>query len=149
MLDIYCGNGNFSIPLADHCGEVLGIEEYAPSINDALHTCQAYGLRNAAFTCSDAVAGLREIIAKGDTFDIVLLDPPRTGAAEIVQLIPSLKPAKILYISCDPPTLARDIGILKGLDYEVIKSLPVDMFPQTYHIESITLLESLHTRLLS
>ena len=137
VLDIYCGNGNFSIPLADHCAELLGFEDYEPSINDALRTCQAYGLRNAAFKCVDAVAGLREIVAKGDTFDIVLLDPPRTGAAEIVQLIPSLKPAKILYISCAPPTLARDIGILRGLGYEVIRSLPVDMFPQTYHIETV------------
>jgi tRNA/tmRNA/rRNA uracil-C5-methylase (TrmA/RlmC/RlmD family) len=69
------------------------------------------------------------------------LDPPRTGAAEVVRLIPGLRPEKILYISCDPSTLARDIGILRGYGYVVSCSRPVDMFPQTHHIESMTLLE--------
>ncbi|HLO26206.1 MAG TPA: 23S rRNA (uracil(1939)-C(5))-methyltransferase RlmD [Geobacteraceae bacterium] len=140
LLDVCCGNGNFSIPLAERCGKVLGIEEYAPSIRDAQHNCQLNRLDNIEFRCLDAVAGLKELIANGDTFDVVVLDPPRTGAAEIVKLIPSLKPTKIVYISCDPPTLARDIGMLGKLNYEVVKSQPIDMFPQTHHIESVTLL---------
>ncbi len=149
MLDLYCGNGNFTIPLAGFCSEVLGLEEYEPSIRDALHNCQINGLKNIRFHCTDALEGLKDIIANGTTFDRVLLDPPRTGAAELVRLIPALKPAKILYVSCDPPTLARDVGILRGLDYAVTKSLPVDMFPQTYHIESITLLEPLNGEMIS
>jgi 23S rRNA (uracil1939-C5)-methyltransferase len=149
VLDIYCGNGNFTIPLAAWCSEIFGFEEYRPSIKDALHNCQLNGLRNAVFRCTDAVAGLQEVIDKGDTFDILLLDPPRTGAAEIVRLIPSLNPAKIVYISCDPSTLARDISTLRGLDYGVVKILPVDMFPQTYHIESVTLLEPSSKKILS
>lgn len=141
VLDIFCGNGNLSIPLAGHCGTILGIEEYAPSISDACRNSQINDLTNAEYRCSDAVAGLRELVARGDWFDIVILDPPRTGAAEIVKLLPTLKPSKIIYISCDPPTLARDIGILKRLDYEAVKCVPIDMFPQTFHIESVTLLE--------
>ena len=141
VLDIYCGNGNFSIPLAGNCSNILGIEEYAPSISDACRNSQINGLMNAAYRCQDALGGVKELLSQGHPVDRVILDPPRTGAADIVRLLPLLKPSKIIYISCDPPTLARDIGILKRLDYETVKSVPIDMFPQTYHIESVTLLE--------
>jgi 23S rRNA (uracil1939-C5)-methyltransferase len=144
LLDIFCGNGNFSVPLASKCTDVVGIEEYEPSILSAYYNCQINELRNLQFLCTDAVNGVSEFVNRKEVFDVVLLDPPRTGAAEIVRLIPSLKPGKIVYISCDPPTLARDIGILKGYNYDVIKSQPIDMFPQTYHIESITLLAPSH-----
>lgn len=141
VLDIYCGNGNFSLPLASLCHEISGIEDYGPSITYALRNAHDSSQDNVRFRCVDAVAGVREIAADGGRFDIVLLDPPRTGAAEIARLIPDLKPAKIVYISCDPSTLARDLGILRGRGYGVISSRPVDMFPQTHHIESVTLLE--------
>ncbi len=141
VLDLYCGNGNFSIPLAGAAETVIGIEEYAPSISDARRNCELNGVKNAEFRCADAVAAVGKLAASGERFDVVILDPPRTGAAELISRIPLLKPGKILYISCDPATLARDIGILRKLDYEVVKCLPVDMFPQTYHLESITLLE--------
>ena len=140
LLDIYCGNGNFSIPLAAGCKEVDGIEEYEPSIKDARYNSRANGLENCRFSSADALKGIKDCLDSKDSFDIVLLDPPRTGAAGIAHLIPSLKPEKIIYISCDPPTLARDIGILKGHGYGVVKSQPIDMFPQTFHIESVTLL---------
>lgn len=141
VLDLYCGNGNFSIPLAHRAATVVGIEDYAPSIRDARRNCALNGVGNADFRCSDAASALMQLADGGERFDLVILDPPRTGAAELVRQIPLVKPAKIIYISCDPATLARDIGVLSKLDYEVTKSLPVDMFPQTYHIESVTLLE--------
>jgi 23S rRNA (uracil1939-C5)-methyltransferase len=100
-------------------------------------------LVNARFETTDVVAGVKNLVSAGKKYDIVLLDPPRTGAAEVVKLIPSLCPEKILYISCDPPTLARDISVLKKLRYEVVKSRPVDMFPQTYHTESLSLLKKI------
>jgi 23S rRNA (uracil1939-C5)-methyltransferase len=140
VLDIYCGNGNFSLPLASMCREVVGIEEYGPSITDALRNARENCLDNVRFRSVDAVAGVKDIAAAGDRFDVVLLDPPRTGAAELVRLIPEINPAKIVYVSCNPSTLARDIGILRGYGYSVASSQPVDMFPQTYHIESVTLL---------
>jgi 23S rRNA (uracil1939-C5)-methyltransferase len=146
VLDLYCGNGNFSIPLARRAAAVTGIEEYPPSIGDARRNCALNGIENAFFSCSDAVAGVAELAASGERFDLVILDPPRTGAAELIRHIPSLHPGKIVYISCDPATLARDLGMLKKLGYEVITSMPVDMFPQTYHIESVTLLEPELTR---
>jgi 23S rRNA (uracil1939-C5)-methyltransferase len=141
ILDIYCGNGNFSLPLSQFCREMTGIEGYEPSIADAQRNADENSLHNVRFRCVDAVSGVKEFAAAGDRFDVVLLDPPRTGAAELVRLIPDLKPAKIAYISCDPSTLARDIGILRGRGYDAVISSPVDMFPQTHHIESVTLLE--------
>lgn len=146
VLDLYCGNGNFSIPLAHRAAAIVGIEEYPPSIIDARRNCAVNDVKNAVYRCSDAVAGVAELAAAGERFELVIVDPPRTGAAELVRQIPSLHPGKIIYVSCDPATLARDIGLLRGLEYEVVKSLPVDMFPQTYHIESVTLLEPAHTR---
>lgn len=141
ILDLYCGNGNFSLPLARYARQVLGLEEYEQSIKDAARNRDENRLGNAGFEAVDSVAGVKKLIEAGENFDVVLLDPPRAGAAEVVRLIPSLRPQKIVYISCDPPTLGRDIAYLKKLNYDVVKSRPVDMFPQTYHIESITLLE--------
>ena len=141
ILDLYCGNGNFSLPLARCARQVVGLEEYEQSIMDAARNRDENRLRNAGFEAVDSVAGVKKLIEAGEKFDVVLLDPPRAGAAEVVRLIPSLRPQKIVYISCDPPTLGRDIAYLKKLNYDVVKSRPVDMFPQTYHIESVTLLE--------
>jgi 23S rRNA (uracil1939-C5)-methyltransferase len=141
VLDIFCGNGNFSLPLAVHCREVTGIEEYEPSIADARANARASATTNVRFICGDAGAIVREMASNGDRFEIVLLDPPRTGAADIARVLSDLRPAKIVYVSCDPPTLARDIGILRGRGYVVTSCRPVDMFPQTHHIESVTLLE--------
>lgn len=141
VLDIYCGNGNFSIPLAPYASQVVGVEDYEPSIEVARLNCAANGIENVRFKCDDAVSAIGVLAAAGERFDLVLLDPPRSGAAGVVKEIPSLRPESIIYVSCDPSTLARDIGILKKFNYDVIKSRPVDMFPQTYHTESVTLLK--------
>jgi 23S rRNA (uracil1939-C5)-methyltransferase len=141
VLDVYCGNGNFSIPLAGKASYVLGVEDFEQSISSAKRNSKTNGIKNISFQFGDAVSIVKQLISAEETFDLVLLDPPRSGAVEVVKLIPGLRPKLILYVSCDPPTLARDIGILKKFDYDVVKSRPVDMFPQTYHIESVTLLE--------
>ncbi len=141
VLDLFCGNGNFAVPLARYAADVIGIEAYEPSIMDAVGNARANGVTNAAFKSIDAAEGVGQLVAAGERFDLVLLDPPRTGAAEVVRRIHLLKPRSIIYVSCDPATLARDIGVLQRSGYEVVMSCPVDMFPQTYHIESVTLLE--------
>lgn len=141
VLDLYCGNGNFSLPLARNTNHVTGLEEYEQSIKDAICNRDDNGLKNAGFESVDSVEGVRRLIDQGHLFDVVILDPPRSGAAEVVKLIPFLRAGKIIYVSCDPPTLARDTAYLKKASYEVVKSRPVDMFPQTYHMESVTLLE--------
>ncbi len=145
VLDLYCGNGNFSLPLARYASEILGIEESEASIHDARMNCQANGVVNVDFLCSDAAIGVVRLTQSGDSFDVVILDPPRNGAADVVKLLHLLTPKSIIYISCDPATLARDVGILKNSGYDVVQSRPVDMFPQTYHLESVTLLKPLTT----
>jgi 23S rRNA (uracil1939-C5)-methyltransferase len=140
VLDLYCGNGNFTIPLSGKAASILGIEEYRPSIESARRNSETNGAVNAQFQCSEVVQGIENLIDKGEKFDLVLLDPPRSGAKEAVQLISELLPKRIIYVSCDPATLARDLSSLKKKGFSVLRSRPVDMFPQTYHIESITLL---------
>ena len=140
VLDLFCGNGNFSLPLARYCAEVVGYEDFALSIEDAVTNSLRNFLGNTSFFCKDSAMGVLELARRGESFDLVLLDPPRTGALETVRVIPRLNPEKIIYVSCDPPTLARDLVLLQKSGYEIVKSCPVDMFPQTYHIESITIL---------
>jgi 23S rRNA (uracil1939-C5)-methyltransferase len=140
LLDLYCGNGNFSLPLAAEVASVVGIEGSADSIRAAERNKMFNMIVNARFFCDDVASGVSRLVAQGDTFDTVLLDPPRAGAGNALAAIVDLQPLKIIYVSCDPSTLARDCGLLSGYGYSVIKSVPIDMFPQTYHIESVTLL---------
>ncbi|MBT1071532.1 23S rRNA (uracil(1939)-C(5))-methyltransferase RlmD [Pelotalea chapellei] len=141
VLDLYCGNGNFSLPIAREVANVTGIEESAESIAAAVDNTRRNGLNNTHFVCSDASKATKRLADEGRSFDTIIIDPPRSGAVETVKEISRLRPAKIIYISCDPSTLARDCGLLGGNGYQVCVSVPVDMFPQTYHIESVTLLE--------
>jgi 23S rRNA (uracil1939-C5)-methyltransferase len=143
VLDLFCGNGNFSLPLARFCADLVGIEDFEQSIEDAVTNARQNGISNARFRCMSAENGLRKLADAGEHFDIVLLDPPRTGALQAVRLIAGMSPSKIIYVSCDPPTLARDIAEIRKNGYEVAASRSFDMFPQTYHIESITLLQKL------
>lgn len=140
VLDLYCGNGNFSLPIAGQVSRVTGIEEYAGSITAARNNCLKNGILNADFICADAAGGTRQLVDSGRRFDTVILDPPRTGAAEVIPELCRLNPSQIIYISCDPSTLARDCGLMTGSGYHVKECVPIDMFPQTYHIESVTLL---------
>ncbi len=141
VLDLYCGNGNFSIPLSGDVYSMTGIEEYKDSISSAMENAVKNGITNSEFICSDAVVGVRQLVAAGRKFDVVILDPPRSGAGDAVVEVLKLNPEKIIYISCDPSTLARDCGaFVKNGQYHVRSSIPVDMFPQTYHLESVTLL---------
>lgn len=141
LLDVYCGNGNLSLPLAGEVDHITGIEEYEGSIAAANDNCRRNGIVDVDFIVSDASGAVSRLADAGRRFDIVILDPPRTGAAETVRELHRLNPEKIIYISCDPSTLARDCAILTANGYSVTTSIPIDMFPQTYHLESITLLQ--------
>jgi 23S rRNA (uracil1939-C5)-methyltransferase len=137
VLDLFCGNGNISLPVAARVARVFGVEGYAPSIGDAVENAAANGVGNASFETCDALAAVRRLTKRGERFDLVILDPPR-GGAEGAGEIAELRPGKIIYISCDPATLARDLALICERGYEVTRSRPVDMFPQTYHLESVT-----------
>ncbi|MEI6702300.1 MAG: methyltransferase domain-containing protein [Deltaproteobacteria bacterium] len=140
LLDLYCGNGNFSIPLAADVASVIGIEGFEDSIISAELNRAANDVLNSEFICDNVINGLRRFLRDGRKFDVVLLDPPRTGAGDVVIYVSRLNPDRIIYVSCDPSTLARDCALLAGYGYSVAESVPLDMFPQTYHLESVTLL---------
>ena len=132
--DLYCGTGTITIFLAEQAREVTGFELVESAVSDAKLNAKSHGIHNAHFVGGDLLYKLQEMREKPD---VLVTDPPRSGMhAKVVEFISKLKPEKIVYISCNPSTLARDISILKDVyDVEIIQ--PVDMFPQTYHIETV------------
>jgi 23S rRNA (uracil1939-C5)-methyltransferase len=138
VLDLFCGIGNFSLPLARRCGEVLGVEGEATLVRRAAHNAANNALTNAEFRQADlaAIDG-RENWLQG-RWDRLLLDPARSGAAAVVKYIGRFDPARIVYVSCHPGTLARDAGVLVNeAGYRLDAAGIIDMFPHTAHVESI------------
>lgn len=138
VLDLYCGMGNFSLPLARRAASVTGVENHAPSIRMARRNAAANNIKNIDFQVMESGQSLRRL---GKTFDLLVLDPPRAGAYSVVKQLPQNPVARIIYVSCDPQTLARDLKFLISIGYKYISSQAFDMFPQTYHVESLTVLE--------
>ncbi len=140
VLDLFCGIGNFSLPLARQAGEVVGVEDYAPSIASARKNATNNGINNARFFAGDARgAALKH---QGERpFDLVVLDPPRSGCYAVMKELQQVKPERVIYVSCDPATLSRDLQLMVRNGYAVVQSQPIDLFPQTWHIESVSLLQ--------
>ena len=139
VLDLFCGMGNFSLPVARRAGQVAGVEGYAPSIAYARKNAAFNHISNVEFHAADASSIMARYQTTGD-LDLVILDPPRAGNYQVSGDLLKACPERILYVSCDPATLARDLVPLVQGGYEVISSQPFDLFPQTWHIESMTLL---------
>ncbi|MGA8203489.1 MAG: 23S rRNA (uracil(1939)-C(5))-methyltransferase RlmD, partial [Woeseiaceae bacterium] len=142
VLDLYCGIGNFSLPLARRCATVLGVEGDEKLVAGARHNAARNAIEAASFRCADlgAVDGREEWLAGG--WDRVLLDPARNGAAEVVAAMGRLGPQRIVYVSCHPGTLARDAGTLvHGGGYRLAAAGIVDMFPHTAHVEAIAVFD--------
>jgi len=143
VLDMYCGAGNLSLPMAGRASSVIGVESSSQAVRAERGNAARAFIENAGFHEGDAVEWLKQNLKEleRDGVDVLILDPPRGGEPEIEEAVSGLRPGKIVYVSCSPPTLARDIRKLAGLGYEVSNAVLVDMFPQTYHIESILGLE--------
>ena len=141
VLDLFCGIGNFSLPIARHCQEVVGVEGELAAINQARENAQQNNITNTQFYCADLAKDLKNLPYLGQTFDKIVLDPPRTGALEILKYLNHWQAKKILYISCNPATLARDAKILVDNGYRLTTAGIMDMFPHTAHVEAITLFE--------
>lgn len=139
-LDLFCGMGNFTIPLAAKLQEVVGLDLQRAAIRSADRNAEAAGIDNCTFRQKTAVDAIREIAVAGEKFDLVLLDPPRRGCREVIPHLAELGNPAVIYVSCDPATLARDISDMKTLGYELQKVQPFDMFPQTHHQETMALL---------
>jgi 23S rRNA (uracil1939-C5)-methyltransferase len=139
VLDLYCGMGNFSLPLARRARHVIGVEESAASINTARINGRLNNIDNVEFYKQSSSGALRLFSEQG-SIDLLLLDPPRSGALATMNELQITPVKKVIYVSCDPQTLARDVKLLVNSGYELLSSQPIDMFPQTYHCESVTLL---------
>jgi 23S rRNA (uracil1939-C5)-methyltransferase len=142
VLDLYCGLGNFTLPLARRAGRVLGVEGEAGLVGRARANAERNGIRNAAFALADLAGPLRAEPWARERFDLVLLDPPRAGALEVLPLIAAGGARRVVYISCHPASLARDAGLLvREHGYRLVAAGVMDMFPHTAHVESLAVFE--------
>ncbi|MBI5967563.1 MAG: 23S rRNA (uracil(1939)-C(5))-methyltransferase RlmD [Deltaproteobacteria bacterium] len=137
VLDLFCGSGNLTLPLAQRALRVWGVDKDQRAVENAGENARQNKLGNCTFIAAEGAEGIRRILQETDSINVSVLDPPRAGAKNILKPLSQLAPQKILYVSCEPPTLARDLSQLKMLGYHVRRIQPLDMFPQTYHIEVI------------
>lgn len=143
LIDAYCGIGTIGLVAAPHCGQVIGVEVNKDAVRDAISNCKRNGIQNARFYAGDAGAFMRELAEAGETADVVMMDPPRAGSDEaFLGAVLTLRPTRVVYISCNPETQARDLETLVKGGYRVKAIQPVDMFPYTHHVETIVLLSS-------
>ena len=142
VLDLFCGLGNFSLPLARRVARVVGVEGVAAMVERAGANALANGLGNAHFFQADLSKALAEAPWAEQGFTAVLLDPPRDGAFEAVREMSSLGARRVVYVSCNPATLARDAGEMARQGYRLKRAGILDMFPQTAHVEAMALFEA-------
>ncbi len=142
VLELYCGTGTLSLCLAKTAGHVTGAEIVPEAIEDAKRNAEENGVSNVDFVCADAAVAAADYKKQGRRPDTVVVDPPRKGLApEVVDHIADMGPEKIVYVSCDPATLARDVKLFSQRGYVAKRLTAVDMFPRTVHVESVLLLE--------
>ena len=141
LLDLYCGTGTIGLTMAKDCKERIGVEIIEDAVRDAENNAAVNSICNARFMCSDAPEAAARLEREGVRPDVVILDPPRKGCGgELVRTIGKMNPDRVVYVSCDPATLARDLKYFSEIGYETKEVTPVDMFPRTAHVESVVLL---------
>ncbi len=137
VADLYCGAGTFTLPLAQHCNFVYAVESAGSSVRDLRRNIESAGIGNIEVIGGDSA---RELPTLGK-LDALVVDPPRTGLAKgVTTSIAATGAQRVAYVSCDPATWARDIARFKNAGYELIRAIPVDLFPQTYHVETVSFL---------
>ena len=141
VLDLYCGSGNFTLPLARRAATVLGVESDSASVSQARRNAERAGLANCRFIQRDAAGAARGLATEGERYSLVLLDPPRSGAAGVVDHLATLVGERLIYVSCDPTTLARDLRRLTAHGFSVGAVQPIDLFAQTHHVETVVRLD--------
>ena len=141
VLDLYCGVGTITLCMAKAAGRVIGVEVIPQAVEDAKENAKRNGIENAEFFCGDAGQAALDLEAKGIKADVVVVDPPRKGLnADAIEALARFNPRRIVYVSCDPATLARDVALLKEKGYQVKNALAADLFPRCAHVESIVCL---------
>jgi 23S rRNA (uracil1939-C5)-methyltransferase len=141
VLDIYCGIGTISLFLARKAAEVIGVEVVPEAIENARENAERNGVANARFICGDAAVEMPRLAQEGVRPDVIVVDPPRKGCDEpVLRAMAETGPERIVYVSCNPASLARDLAMLRELGYRTLEVQPVDMFPHTAHVECCALL---------
>ena len=141
VLDLYCGAGTITLALSDHAKKVLGAEIVPEAIDDARENAARNGVKNAEFFCGDASDVAKKLARENLRPDVITVDPPRKGlAADVVESIAEMQPQRVVYVSCDSATMARDVKRLADLGYTAQRACAVDMFPRADHIETVVLL---------
>lgn len=141
LLDLYCGAGTIGMTMAKNAKQVIGVEIIPQAIENAKENARLNGIENIRFICDDAKGAAKTLYDEGLKPDVVVVDPPRKGCSrEVLETIAKMSPNRVVYVSCDPATLARDCAIMNELGYETERLCAVDMFPRTIHVESVALL---------
>lgn len=147
VIDAYCGTGTISLFLAHKAKNVIGIEIVEPAIADAKKNAERNGYSNTEFIVGDAAVEMPRLYKQGIKPDVIVFDPIRAGCKEdVLHAAVGMAPKRIVYVSCNPSSMARDIEILTKQGYQLVKVQPVDMFPQTYHVEAVALLSKLDSK---
>ena len=150
VLDLYCGVGTITLAMASAAGKVIGVEVIPQAVEDAKDNAKRNGIENAEFFCGDAGQAALELEKQGVKADVVIVDPPRKGLnADTIEALARFAPRRIVYVSCDPATLGRDIALLKERGYSVKNAMAADLFPRCAHVETIVLLgrKDIHERI--
>lgn len=141
LLDLYCGAGTIGLSMARDCKELIGVEIIPEAIDNANANAARNGINNARFLCADAAQAAAKLKGEGTAPDVIIVDPPRKGLTpDLIRTIAEMRPARVVYVSCDPATLARDLALFTDQNYSVKEITPVDLFPRTAHVESVVLL---------
>ena len=141
VVDAYCGIGTIGIIASKAAGKVIGVELNQDAVRDAVNNAKMNGIDNIRFYCNDAGRFLVNMAEQGEKADVVIMDPPRSGSTEeFMDAVGKLGAGRVVYVSCNPETLARDVGYMKKLGYRAVEAWPVDMFAGTVHVETVALL---------
>lgn len=141
LLDLYCGTGTIGLSMAKKAGKVIGVEIVEQAVEDAKRNAERNGIANAEFLCADAAKAADMLKNRGVRPDVVVLDPPRKGCdSSLIETVVKMGPERVVYVSCDPATLARDLKIFAQQGYVPKELTPVDMFPRTSHVECVVLI---------
>ena len=141
VLDLYCGVGTITLAMAGAAGKVIGVEVIPQAVEDAKDNAVRNGIENAEFFCGDAGQAALELEKQGVKPNVVVVDPPRKGLnADTIEALHRMSPRRIVYVSCDPATLARDVALLKERGYSLKNALAADLFPRCAHVESVVTL---------
>ena len=142
VIDLYCGAGTIGLSMAKTARSIIGVEIVPEAVEDAEFNAAQNGIENARFICADAADAAKTLTKENVKADVIIVDPPRKGCSkELIETISrDFAPERVVYVSCDPATLARDIKIFSEMGYSLAEYTPADLFPRTAHVETVALL---------